>query len=201
MKALAPAGKIKHPRAAALAVVRELLPVLEPVCDRLIVAGSLRRGRAEVGDIELLYIPRIIEVPDEEDFFGRKIRRNGVDHVLGQWLDEGTLLPRLNVNGRTAWGEKNKLALHAASGIPIDLFAATHENWWNLLVCRTGGAATTVAICEAAIERGWEWNPYGDGFSRPNPERAGWLLIYETKSERDVFEFVGLEYLEPRERE
>lgn len=56
--------KPKFPAETAKAVVRELLPHLEPACAKdaegkawLRVAGSLRRRKAMVGDIELVYCP------------------------------------------------------------------------------------------------------------------------------------------------
>jgi DNA polymerase/3'-5' exonuclease PolX len=157
-------------------VVRELLPVLQPACVRLIVAGSLRRRKREVGDVELLYIPKIIEVPDPDDFFGRMIKANAVDLALTKLNEEGALSPRLKCARRPAWGERNKLARHVASGIGVDLFTADLENWWNLLVCRTGGATSNTQICMKAQEGGWKWNPYGSGFSLPNPAAAGLAL-------------------------
>jgi DNA polymerase/3'-5' exonuclease PolX len=83
---------------------------------------------------------------------------------------------------------------HVASGIPADLFAATRENWWNYLVCRTGPADSNMRICMGAQARGWKWNPYGAGFSDPE----GNVRVMD--SERAVFDFVGLPYREPEAR-
>lgn len=193
--------KVKYPRADAIAVARELVGLLQPCCSRLLVAGSLRRRKAEVGDVELLYIPNQVTGADPNDLFARPIQHNAVDLALGRLLDKGRMYRRLNKLGRPAWGPENKLAVHSASGIPVDLFAAHPTNWWNLTVCRTGGRQNNEDICNAAIARGWKWNPYGDGFSRPNPERNGWLLIREMHSEQEVFEWVGMDYREPWERE
>jgi DNA polymerase/3'-5' exonuclease PolX len=193
------AEKPRFPRADALRVARACVAALRPACSELIIAGSLRRRKAEVGDVEVLYIPRTIEVADPGDLFGKKIRANAVDLILSALVDEGLLLKRQNKDGHFAWGDQNKLALHKASGIPIDFFAATPENWWNLLVCRTGGAESNKQICAAAIDRGWKWNPYKEGFSRGGP-MAGEKTVHRILSEREVFEFVGLDYLEPWER-
>ena len=43
--------KPKIPREQALAVFYELKRELDPFCERLELAGSLRRGKAEVGDV------------------------------------------------------------------------------------------------------------------------------------------------------
>lgn len=187
--------KTKFPRAAALAVAKELCDVLRPVAERLIVAGSLRRRKAEVGDVEILFVPKLKAVPF--DLFGTVVQMSLVEDALADLLEGGVLAKRKNVNGSEMWGAKNMLAVHVASGIPVDLFAATEANWWNYLVCRTGPGESNIAIASAAQAMGWKWNPYGAGFSR----QIG--LTTEERvvgSEREVFEFVGLPFKEPWER-
>lgn len=184
--------KQKYPRAEALKVARHICLKLADSCMRLICAGSLRRRKEMVGDVEILYIPELEVVPD--GLFDTK-RVNKVDTILDQFLAEGILAKRKNSNGSEMWGEKNKFAVHVATGIPVDFFAATEENWFNYLVCRTGGAENNKQIALAAKNRGWTWNPYGSGFSCLGRDDKFTVL-----SERDVFDFVGLQYKEPRER-
>lgn len=185
--------KPKSPRDAALKVAQELCDVLKPVTDRLIVAGSLRRRKLMVGDVEILFVPKVSSV--QTGLF--ETDRETVDHAakeLDRLLASGVIAKRRNVHGSEMWGAKNRLAVHVASGIPVDLFATTSPNWWNYLVCRTGNAKNNIVICNAAIARGWTWNPYGAGFT----DAAG--VIHPVASERDVFDMVGLSYLEPWER-
>lgn len=184
-------GKVKFPRDAALAVARELCVSLTDRCERLICAGSLRRRNSMVGDVELVFVPKL--VTRAVDFFSAE-SVSLVDEELERMLRVGILRKRTNVNGSEMWGQKNKLALHVASGIPVDFFAAVEANWFNYLVCRTGGASSNAAVAYAAQHRGWKWNPYGEGFTNC----AGELV--RVTCERDVFEFVGLPYLEPWER-
>lgn len=106
--------KPKFPRADAVAVAKELCGALKPWCERLLVAGSLRRRRAEVGDVEIVYIPRkaTVELPAEDLFDApRKVMCNQADTFIEDILLGGTLRPRQNVKGATTWGEWNKLAL------------------------------------------------------------------------------------------
>lgn len=188
--------KPKFPRALALEVVRDLLPHLQPVCGLLKVAGSLRRERAMVGDVELVFVP-VLKPGPAEDFLMPAPMIAQTDVVFAELLARGVIEKRQNVNGSEMWGVKNKLARHRATGVPVDFFATTDAAFWNYLVCRTGGARTNVAICNAAIAKGWKWNPYDEGFSRP----AGLgREVHPVRSEREVFDFVGLPYLEPRER-
>jgi DNA polymerase/3'-5' exonuclease PolX len=194
--------KPKFPRAAALTVADWLIGLLEPHCTKIAVAGSLRRGRPEVGDVELVYVPRFgaqaagLElIPDE------RTRCNLADVCLAELESLGQIERRLNVNGRQTYGAQNKLVRHVASRIPVDLFATTEDCWHNYLVCRTGGEDSNVAICIAAQRIGWKWNPTGPGFSRPRSDLgADAVETHAVTSERGVFDFVGLPYLEPEAR-
>ena len=49
-------------------------------------------------------------------------------------------------------------------------------------------------------EKGWGLKPYGSGFTRIIPGCEGEVEKIICKSEREVFEAVGLEYKEPWER-
>ena len=189
------AGKKRWPRAEAISVARDICAALLPVAERLIVAGSLRRRKPDVGDVEILYVPRF--ETEQADMFSTR-EANLVNRALDQLLWAGTIQKRPNVNGAFSWGDKNKLAIHA-SGIPVDFFEATNLNWFNYLVCRTGGSENNIRIAAAAQARGWKWNPYANGFSRGGP-LAGESNFHAVGSEREVFEFVGLPYLEPWER-
>jgi DNA polymerase/3'-5' exonuclease PolX len=176
--------KTRWPRAAAVQVARELCDALRPVTDRLIVAGSLRRRKSEVGDVEIIFVPHFEN--RQLDMFSTA-PMNLAEERLAALLTDGTLSKRPSATGGFAWGPKNKLALHR-SGIPVDLFTATEANWWNYLVCRTGPADSNTAICMAARERGYKWNPYGEGFTRQSDGE-----IIPVDSEAAVFRFVGLE--------
>ena len=186
-------SKIKHPRDEAMKVAAELCRALKPATARLIVAGSLRRRKPEVGDIEILYIPNIEQRQDAAELLPKLVAVNLVDEILNGWLAAGVIVKRKSENGNEPWGAKNKFAVHAASGIPVDFFTATEANWFNYLVCRTGSAENNTAICNAAIARGMKWNPYGSGFTYEGK-------TIEVTKEADVFELVGLKYKEPWQR-
>lgn len=154
------------------------------------IAGSLRRGREMVGDVEILFVPKMDSV--QVDFFGSRELVSQADQEIARMLADGLLTKRPSKLGVYSWGDKNKLALHR-SGVPVDLFATTEECWFNYLVCRTGPADSNLAICNAAIAKGWKWTPYGMGFYR-----LGHTEIM--RSEREVFEFVGLPFNPPEKR-
>lgn len=185
--------KPKFPRALAIQAARQILPILETACERIVIAGSLRRRKSEVGDIEILYVPINEFRPLPGDMFASH-RVNLADLAISAMIRDGILEIRTGPAGGTAYGTQNKLMRHIGTGIPVDLFATSQTSWHNYLVCRTGPKESNIAISEAANAKGWRWNPYGSGFNGPGGEH------HAVTSERDVFDFVGLPYLEPWER-
>lgn len=181
------------PAAEAWAVAERLLEFLTPHCEMITVAGSLRRRKPMVKDIEILFVPTIGKEKDPGDLLEIERPVYLTERAIAALLETNVLAKRPNIKGSPAWGEKNKLGVHVASGIAVDLFTASISNWFNYLVCRTGGEQSNIRICNAARARGWKWNPYGVGFSRGKE-------IHAVKSEAEVFKFVGLAYQEPWQR-
>src|SRR4051812_33321091 len=97
--------KQKFPRAQALAVAHEIVAALAPACTRIEIAGSLRRGRENVGDVEILFVPKMDSV--QVDFFGSRELVSQVEPLLAQMLHGGTLEKRPSKTGVFAWGDKN----------------------------------------------------------------------------------------------
>lgn len=185
--------KPRYPLADALAIANSLVGLLETWCERIIIAGSIRRRKATVGDIELVYVPKMADIQDPDNMF-MKIPAPTIDLVIRGLESQGILGRRLNIKGSETYGPRNKLMRHIRSGIGVDLFATTEACWFNYLVCRTGGSVSNIAIASAAQRLGFRWNPYGPGFSRYGDIRP-------MPTEEAVFAFVGLPYKEPWERE
>ena len=162
----------------AKAIARDLVYELTPGVNRIIIAGSIRRRKPEVGDIELLVIPRA----------------NYLDKILDGLMMQGILGMRLNKRGQRVYGSKNKLMLHIPSGIGVDIFSTDEVCWPVALVVRTGGEKTNKWIATAALRKGYRFHAYGSGFSTPQGD-----IVCD--SEREVFEAVDLPYLEPWERD
>lgn len=166
----------------AMAIAEALKQRLEPSCERIVVAGSIRRQKPEPNDIELLCIPKHDGLADM------------LDREIQTLLISGILDFRRNKLGSRVYGPKNKLMLHVRSGMGVDIFSTTEVCWPVALVVRTGGKVTNQRIAVAAIKKAWHLQAYGAGFSTPNGDVV-------CISESDVFELVGLPYLEPWERE
>lgn len=175
-------GKVELKKARAIA--ERLKALLEPSCQRMEIAGSIRRRKPEVGDIELLCIPRFVDGIDL------------LDEMIKGLVAQGRLDFRLNKLGRRVYGPKNKLMLlHLPSGIEDDVFSTDEHCWPVALVVRTGGEKTNKEIPTRALKRGMRFHAYGRGFTLADGSELA------CRSEADVFKAVGLRYLEPWERE
>ena len=96
---------------------------------RIETAGSLRRRRATIGDIDLL-----AAVDDPAELFARLGRVTGVDRVLGSGVDKSSIV--------------------LAEGPQIDLMVCPPSAWGTHLVHLTGSAAHNVALRGRALDRG-----------------------------------------------
>jgi len=73
-------NKTKWPRFEAMNIALELVTKLTPYCARIEIAGSLRRGKSEVGDVEILFVPHFES--RQVDFFSRE-----PTDIAGEYLD------------------------------------------------------------------------------------------------------------------
>lgn len=191
--------KPRFPNAMGMKVAAEICAALKPFCKQLVVAGSLRRRKPTIRDVEILYVGEFETRKHPEDMFS-SVTINLADEAIAALEKSGALERRKNVNGSEMYGKKNKLMRHVQSGIGVDFFSTTTECWFNYLVCRTGPAESNTRIAMAAQKMGWTWHPYGTGFSRGGAAMAGPYQEHLVSSEEDVFRFVGLPYREPNAR-
>ncbi len=187
--------KRQWPADLARAVANGLIELLEPHClaGMLCYAGSLRRGKATVGDVEICYVSKIKPLRKPGEMFESPclVAEAFIEHLLG-----GKLEKRLSVDGVFTWGNLNKLAIHKATGLPVDLFREPDAaDWWRTLVIRTGPKELNLRLIAGAERQGLRLHAYGPGFTRRETGE-----IVPCRSEREVFELCGIEYLEPQER-
>ena len=175
----------------AIAVAKEIESWLKPYCERITIAGSLRRKKPEVGDIEILCIPKeyVLSDPDKTNPF-----YDAVDRRIDILIAFSKLNYRLNKKGNRTYGKQNKLLVHCASGIPVDIFSTTEENWWVALVVRTGPKESNIRICTEAKKWAAKFNVYGSGFTLSDGKK------FICRSEEEVFRIVGLPCFPPEER-
>lgn len=183
------------PLVDARAVAAELVGLLADVCERIEIAGSIRRERPDIGDVDLVCIPRIEPV---SDLFGEPTGRaiDFLDARCNELLASSSLGQRFDKNGRPSWGARLKRARYR--GLNVDLRACPDPGTWGAwLLISTGPAAWNKALVTprsqgGRLPPGFEW-------------RSGFQLYrfggrVETPEEADVFEALGMSFVEPRER-
>jgi DNA polymerase/3'-5' exonuclease PolX len=194
-------------RAHAIEIAKAFVAEIEPHTDRLVVAGSLRRRLALIGDIEIVAVPKVetVAIP-VTDLFGEKIEHADVDRLderLGQMLTVGAVSKRLDTNGSPRWGSRLKYLLYQDAR--VDLFCPSAEQFgWHLLI-RTGPA---IFSRQLVVEKGKRTKDGRPGLLPPSLKPIdGWICErtsgyrIPTPDEKSVFELFKLPYREPWRRE
>lgn len=180
-------GKVRRPLADTERIAATIVADLAPVCMRIEVAGSVRRGKDVVGDIELVVIPR----DEPTGLFGDRTTNALWTHL--HVSDAYRFLQGDNPDGRYY-----QLALSTHDDLQVDLFLAQSDNWGLTLLVRTGSAAFSTSILA-------RWKKI-QGIGREQPgsvdgrlvDRAG--RVVPTPEEDTVFALVGLRSIDPASR-
>ena len=174
-------------------VAERLMVLLAPYCTRIEVAGSIRRRKPLIHDIELLAVPRLL-IAYGFDLFGQPAAgRDSLNDRILDLIEEGVLTYRLNKKGSRTFGPLNKLLVHVPSGISVDLFYTTMENYGMAMVVRTGSAQFCVKVMSRLIALGHRGHAYGGITLKGGEELA-------CPTEEIVFQTAGWRYRPPEER-
>jgi DNA polymerase/3'-5' exonuclease PolX len=101
---------------------------------RIEVAGSIRRGKPDVGDIELVAVPLIESLPD--GLFD-KVEVNRLTERIDRLIGVGILASHPTDPKR---GERYSKLIAVSSGLQVDLFSASAESFGLIYLIRTGPA-------------------------------------------------------------
>lgn len=135
------------PLAEAEWLASELLGWLSPACEQLVVAGSIRRRKATIGDIELVGVPATV---DRTDLFGEPILDSRLDRILA-----GMIPQRLTWHPtRPANGDRLKRLWVPSHAITVELWLAQPDNLGNILAIRTGDAGFSHLLVTARAHGG-----------------------------------------------
>ncbi len=166
----------RHLLSEALPIAERLLEALRshPDIIRTSTAGSLRRHREIIGDIDLLAsAKRPVKVLD---FF---TQQPGILEVIAK--------------GET------KASVLLQGGIQSDLRVVTDAEFPFALMYFTGNKEHNIVMRQRAIDRGLRLNEYG--LFRSKVETRDPKLLVRCNSEEDIFEKLGLHYIAPELRE
>jgi len=169
----------------------KLLKSLRPHCLRAEIAGSVRRRKTDVGDVEIVCIPRWVLEQDESNLFTEE--QVLVNRVTRWAREDGTDACGIVWTPRPYPESKLLRGLHYPSGLRIELHLVPAPVWGMALQIRTGNAEFSKAFQHQLGRRGLQCRDLQvtrkeDGTILPTPEEA------------DVFRLTGLEWVEPEAR-
>ena len=113
-----------------------LAGAIQPYCDRVEIMGSLRRGRAEVKDVDLIFLP-------------------------GVWPLERTVA-LFRSFGRPVHHGESMGAIELPQGVPAQLWAVESPEVWGAAQLHfTGPRDYNIALRVRANRRGWKLSQHG----------------------------------------
>jgi DNA polymerase (family 10) len=139
-------------------------------------AGSLRRGRETIGDLDLLVTMR----PGHD-------KQKDVDAVAAH------ILKYPGIDQELAHGE-NKVSFNLGSGLQVDVRLLEKKSFGAALLYFTGSKAHNVALRGRANEMGWTLNEYA-----LTTLKGG--KVVASKTEEEIYAKLKLAYIEPELRE
>jgi DNA polymerase/3'-5' exonuclease PolX len=162
----------------AVVIAERVKGVLAPHCDRIEIAGSIRRCKAEVGDVEIVCIPKRNKDGD------RSI------HWVLAVAGAGRTLKGDPRTGRYVQFETRRMDYQEV--MKVDVFTARPENWGLIYAIRTGSAeySHNVLAC------GWVRNGYHGAGGMMTKDGVS-VPVYE---EEDLFLLAGVPWVRPEER-
>ena len=189
---------------------------LGPSCERIMIAGSIRRQQPLVNDIELVAIPKFVipAKPAPGQLFvpkPRNLLEDACDDITNGKLEgirrplkvEGTRLP--------AWGARYKaLVAEFSPGrwISLDLFIVARGSWGPQLALRTGPAEFSKLLFTRADQGGAM--PLGmksekgvlmhrTDRRKPEDDPDGWEKLF-VPEEPEFFDAIKVPFIEPPQR-
>jgi DNA polymerase/3'-5' exonuclease PolX len=158
---------------------------LAPFCHRIEIAGSIRRKRVNVSDIELVAVPKMLP-----NLLGEPTEASEIDNAFD---DKPVTFTR---RGRKYW----KFSFCGTSGeeYTVDLFLQPNPATWGVnFLLRTGSSDFSHRMV----------TPTNAGGLMPTQYRVSEARVWrsdgiamETPEEIDVFKLWGMQYIKPQER-
>ena len=174
----------------ALKISAAFVAELEPCCHRIAVAGSIRRGKPQVGDLDIVLIPKMVAAP-KAGLFDQGETVMAIDAALTALAHESRI--RLVSDGPKI--KRGVFIKSVAADFEFDLYVADELTWTTLMLIRTGSKESNIRLCKRAQDLGMKLKADGSGVVAANGE----LIRCET--EADVYAALGLDFVQPVARD
>lgn len=153
----------------------EIVKVIQPQCNKIMVAGSIRRQRPMPHDIDIVLDPCAWE--------WNAIIKKLKFHFGARVLQSGPKLTRMNI----------PTVLQSPGRMQVDIYKATFDTWGVILLIRTGSVEHNIKLCSRAQRMGMKLSAKG-GVIKDGK-------VIASRTEADIFRALKVEYVEPEKRE
>jgi DNA polymerase/3'-5' exonuclease PolX len=162
---------------------------LAPHCERIEVAGSVRRRAATIGDLEFVCIPKY-----RMDLLG-----NPLGSELDSRLDRLVLEDRFH---RHKNGERQKQFTIRSAGCKLELYICDEATWAVVMTIRTGSAEFSHRFVTQKKKGGLlpDNMKIGDGTDRGTNRLYIDGTVISTPTEEDLFRLAQMKWIHPWER-
>jgi DNA polymerase/3'-5' exonuclease PolX len=164
------------PLAEALAICADTVADLRPHCLKIDEAGSVRRRRQTIGDLEIVCLPNRDPLESTPLFAG------GFAMAVQQW-------PKI-IGGPDGRYTKRMLPC----GLKLDLFMPHPDGYGLILAIRTGSEDWSHKVLAA----GWKRAGFHSDKGLLRREDGS---VVPCRTERELFDVIGLRWVEPVDRE
>ncbi|QOD60688.1 hypothetical protein H9I45_15315 [Polaribacter haliotis] len=155
----------------ALKIATKVKEQLAPHCYRIEIAGSIRRKKAEVNDIEIVAIAKTYDVG---------LFHSGIASIINGWV---------KIKGELPCKYTQRML---PEGIKLDIFFAEEHTWGMVYALRTGSARFShKVLANSWVRKGFKsvgnylWKgEYTRGF----------------REEQELFDFLKIPFIEPENR-
>jgi len=179
----------KLDRELMLLMAQRYLHLLEPVCSRIEIAGSIRRHKSLVKDIEFV----VIEKCPGACFQTLSEYRSQTRTVPTDfWVRKGARY--LHFRDR-----RQVSSLKSQVCIPVDLFLSQPDYWGWTFFIRTGSQEWNLACMQHLHSLGLNMKD-NRVFSPPVHGGTKGGIFHPTQEEQDIFDLMRIPFVEPQRR-
>lgn len=201
-------------------IAGRILALLQPHCDRIHIAGSIRREKPDVKDVEIVCQPKA-----HKDLFCNATGENDPAFVLAV-MNLGK-----RIKGHATTGKYSQIQVCTETikaidygppirtgaidlSINLDLFMPSPHDYFRQLAIRTGSADYSARVIAAGWRRiGWVGTDNGLRLGKEcDPKDLGggktkWICNHHSptlppvwQSEEEFFDWLGIQWIEPKYR-
>ena len=191
----------------AIKIANRLVELLGPACERIDIAGSIRRMKADVKDVEIVCLP--VKEFIQKDLFG-----GGEYKTVPAFNQAVQQVTKELIKGNTD-GRYMQILLKGFGDFKLDVFMPQQHDYYRQLAIRTGSAQYAHhVIANGWLQKGWCGTELGlrlqkDCQETKQPDgKSKWYLLNENgelppawQSEDEFFTWLNIPYVYPRFRE